>query len=448
MNHYFKIAERNSTPYRETLAGVVTFMTMAYILCVQPAIMSGQMFGMDTGMNIGALITATCIAAAFGSILMGFWANYPIALAPGMGQNFFVVLTLMPFCAVMLGSQVGADSVWQLALGVVFVSGVFFAILSFLNIRKLLIDAISPSLRSGISAGIGLFIALLGLQYAELIITKNGNYVLGSFTATPGPLVFCVGLIAAAVLFSLRFRGALLFAIIISAFVAAWFGQITLGIPFGTPASPMPVVAKIDLWGVVEHFAQLLPMIIILLVMDVFDTLGTTVAVGTRAGLIQDDKFPNVERVFAADATATVFGAVCGHSTVTAYIESTAGVESGGRTGLTAIVTGILFLLAMFFAPFIEMIGSYQPITASALVIVGAFMMQSAAKIDWDDATESIPAFLIMIGIPFSYNISDGLILGLMIYPVIKLLSGKGLSINWLLYPLSILLVLYAVLLK
>ena len=446
MNTFFRISERGSTVGRECLAGCVTFMAMAYILCVQPAIMSGRMFGIETGMNVGALITTTCLAAAFGSLLMGLWANYPLGLAPGMGENIFVVLTAMPMCAVALGSQVGEPAVWQLALGTVLISGILFAILSFLHVRKILIDAISPSLRGGIAAGIGLFIALIGLQHAGLVVCENQLYVLGSLT-TAKSLVFLSGLVMTGVLLTLRFRGALLYGMIIATLLAALLGQITLVSPFGVPADPRPLIGQANVSGVFQYSA-LLPLVIILTFMVMFDTLGTVVAVGTRAGLIKDGVFPNVERVFVTDATATVVGAAMGHSTTTAYVESAAGVESGGRTGLAAVVTALCFLAAMFFGPFIEMIGNYQPITAAALVVVGALMTQSASQIDWDDYSESIPAFLLMVGIPFSYSIANGLLLGLIAYPLIKLLSGRGRSIHSVLYLLAILLLLYALFLK
>ncbi len=448
LERYFKIGERNSTIFRESMAGVVTFMAMAYILCVQPAIMSGKQFGMDTGMDAAALVTTTCLAAAFGSLLMGLWANYPIGLAPGMGENIFVVLAVIPACAALLGQDAGTAPAWQLALGVVLISGVLFAVLSFLNIRKYLVEAISPSLRGGISAGIGLFIALLGLQHAGVVVSRNDLYVLGPMTETPGPFVFLVGLVVTASLHTLRVRGSLLFGIVVSMFVAACFGKIGLVQPFGLPADPMPVVAKADLVGVFQHLRELGPMVVILTFMALFDTLGTVVAVGTRAGLIKDNEFPNVERVFATDATATVVGAVLGHSTTTAYVESASGVESGGRTGLAAIVTGACFLLAMFFSPFLLMAAEYQPITAAALVTVGALMLQSAAHIDWDDFSESVPAFLLMVGIPLSYSIADGLIVGFVTYPLIKLCSGKGLRISWILYVLAAVLIAYVTWIK
>jgi AGZA family xanthine/uracil permease-like MFS transporter len=446
MDRFFKITERGSTLFRECLAGLVTFMSMAYIVCVQPQIMSGAMFNVTTGADAAALVTTTCLVAAIGCVLMGLWANYPLGLAPGMGENIFVVLTVFPACVALVG-QNGNTEAWSLALGVVLISGVLFALLSFMNLRKYLVEAISPGLRGGMSAGIGLFIALIGLQHAEVIVCKNNLYVLGSL-AEPAPFVFLVGLIVTASLHTLNIRGSILYGIIASAITALCFGKIVPVYPLGLPADPSPVVAQMNILGVFYYLHELLPFLLILVFMELFDTLGTVIGIGTRAGLIKDNQFPDIEKVFAVDATATVIGAVGGHSTVTAYVESVTGVETGGRTGLTALVTGVCFLLAMFCSPCILMIANYRPITSSALVIVGALMLQSATKIDWNDFSESIPAFLLMIGIPLSYNIADGLILGFLVYPIIKIFSGKGKQVRWILYALTIVLILYVAFLK
>jgi AGZA family xanthine/uracil permease-like MFS transporter len=442
MNNFFQISARGSTVFREMFAGIVTFAAMAYILCVQPAVMSGKMFGIETGLDAAALITTTCLVSAFACILMGLWANYPIALAPGMGENIFVVLTVIPACAAVKGD-------WHLALGIVFISGVSFAIISLFGVRKYLLSAITPSMRAGIAGGIGLFIALLGLQGGEIIVCKNNYYVLNSLTATPAPLVFFIGLITAAVLQVRNIRGSLFFGIIASALAAAMFQMIHPVQFFGLPADPMPVVGKMDIAGVFVNLHVLLPLILILTFMDLFDTFGTVAAIGTQAGLIKEgdngSEFPNVERVFMSDAVATVAGSIGGHSTVTSFIESAAGVESGGRTGLTAITTGVCFLAAMFFSPFILTVAGYQPITAAALVAVGALMMRNIALIQWDDFSESFPAFLFLIGIPFSYSIAGGLIIGLILYPLLKLLSGKAKEVSITLYILAAMLILYVV---
>ncbi|MDR2756921.1 MAG: NCS2 family permease [Planctomycetaceae bacterium] len=446
MDRFFKITERGSTWSRECLAGLVTFMSMVYIVCVQPQIMSGAMFNVTTGADAAALVTTTCLIAAIGCILMGIVANYPLGLAPGMGENIFVVLTVFPACAEIIGQNKHTEA-WHLALGVVLISGIIFALLSFMNIRKYLVEAISPSLRGGMSAGIGLFITLIGLQHANVIICKNNLYILGSLTES-APLVFLVGLIVTASLYTLNIRGSILYGIVVSAITAWCFGKIVPVYPLGLPADPRSVIAQMDIGGVFYYLYKLFPFLLILVFMEIFDTLGTVVGVGTRAGLIKDNQFPDIEKVFTVDAAATVIGAVGGHSTVTAYVESVTGVETGGRTGLTALVIAICFLLTMFCSPCILMIAEYRPITAAALVFVGALMLQSVTKIDWNDFSESIPSFLLMIGIPFSYNIADGLIIGFLVYPMIKIFSGKGLHISWILYVLMIVLVLYVTFLK
>ncbi len=448
LSSYFQIKERGSGFQTETFAGITTFAAMAYIIFVQPAIMSGQMFNLNTGMDFEALVTTTCIVSAIGCLLMGIMANFPVGLAPGMGENFYFVLSVLPVCAALPGMKAGTAPVWQLALGLVFVSGVIFAVISFLNVRKFLMDAISPGLKNAIAAGIGLFIALIGLQNGKVIVTQGGHYALNGQFTSAASLVFLTGLLTIAVLHILKVRGAILLGIIAAALVAAATGEITFGQPFGMPANPGPLLFSMDLPGVMCHLWQLLPLIIIFTFMDVFDTLGTVIGVGSSAGLMKDGELPNSARIFAADATATVAGACCGHSTVTSFIESVTGVEAGGKTGFTAVVTGLCFVLAMFLTPFIKVIAGYMPITAPALVVVGAMMLKNIRDIDWDDFSEAIPAFLVISGIPFCYSIADGMILGFITYPLIKLLSGRGKSIGWLTYLLAFILLAYLLVLK
>lgn len=443
---YFRIRERETTSGREVVAGVTTFAAMAYIIFVQPMIMSGRMFSSETGMDFGALITTTCLAAALGCLLMGLMANFPAGLAPGMGENFYLVLTVIPACSLMLGSGAGKDAAWQLGLGVVLVSGVIFAVLSFMNIRKLIMDAISPSLKHAIAAGIGLFVALIGLRGGNIVVTENGLYGLNKHFSNHGVLIFFFGLTVIVVLHILRLRRAMLIGIVVSAALAVCLGEIRLTQPFGLPADPMPVVGKMDVSGVFRLFWQLLPLIVIFTFMDVFDTLGAVVGLASCSGLMKDGTLPEANRIFAADATATIGGAVLGHSTVTTYIESAAGIESGGRTGLTAVVTGLCFLAAMFFAPFVQAVAQCNAVIAPALVVVGVMMMQSVRHIDWDDFSEAVPAFLIVAGIPFTYSIADGMILGFIAYPVFKLLSGRWRSAGWLSYLLALTLLLYVAL--
>ena len=444
IKEFFKFKERNTDGKTEVLAGITTFMTMSYIIFLQPEILA------NAGMEQKALIAGVCIAAAFGSILMGLWANYPIALAPGMGENFFF-LTVTTAC-VTLGVA-PKETAWQTALGVVFLSGAVFLILSFMNLREKLMNSISPSMKHAMACGIGLFIALIGFQKGGLIATEHGLYKL-NIASLDGKvaLIFFTGLTVISVLHVLKIRGSVLWGILAGAVVAFLAGEIAFNGVVGKPPSVGPIFSKMDLPNVFTHFLKLLPYIIIFTFMDVFDTLGTLVGVTTQSGLMKDNKLPNAKRAFAADSVGTIFGVFCGQSTVTSYIESSTGVEYGGRTGLTAVTTGLCFIVAVFFTPLIAMIGNYpgdiNPITAPALIIVGAIMMGSIRHIDWDDFSEAIPSFLIIAGIPFTYNIADGLMLGFIAYPVIKLFGGKAKEIGWLTYVLGFILLIYMFVVK
>lgn len=447
---FFKLKERKSSVKVEVFAGITTFMTMSYIIFVQPDILSGVFTGQNTGMDHSALVAGVCIAAAFGSILMGLWANYPIALAPGMGENFFFVSVISSCIALKVAPP---ETAWQTALGVVFLSGVLFLIISFLNVRELLMNSISPSMKHAMASGIGLFIALIGMKNGGIIHTVQGNYILNvaEFDSVTS-LIFFTGLTVIAILHVLKIRGSVLWGILIAAAVAFFLGKIEFKGIVGKPPSIGPIFSQFDLTNVFINFFKLLPFIIIFTFMDVFDTLGTLVGVASQSGLMKDGKLPNSKRAFAADSIGTIFGVFCGQSTVTSYIESSTGVEYGGRTGLTAVTTGLCFIIAVFFTPFIGMIGNYpggiNPITAPALVIVGAIMMQSVRKIDWDDFSEAIPSFLILAGIPFTFSIADGLTLGFIAYPVIKLFGGKAKEIGWLNYVIGLTLIIYLLCVK
>lgn len=449
---FFEVRKRNSMPSVEIVAGITTFMTMSYIIFLQPNILAGLMPGAQpTGMDKNALLVTTCIAAAFGSILMGILANYPIALAPGMGENFFFV-SLVAICASPSIGLKGAEA-WQTALAAVFISGIIFLIITLLRIRKMIMNIISPSLQHAIAGGIGMFIALIGLRNSGLIVASDAGLFMTSNFHSKTLLIFAIGFLSTAAMQSLRIRGSILWGILIGAAVALATGQIHFpSSPVSAPPDISSVFMKMDFTNLMAHLPALIPFILIFTVMVVFDTIGTLVGVGTQAGLMKDNQLPKCERAFAADACGTVFGALCGHSTVTSYVESAAGVEHGGRTGLTAIVTGICFLAAIFFSPFIGMIADYpppfNPITAPALVLVGAMMLKNVSKISWDDYTESIPAFLVLIGIPFCSNIGDGLAFGLITYPIIKLLTGKRRELSWLTYFIGAILIMYLLFLR
>jgi AGZA family xanthine/uracil permease-like MFS transporter len=447
LERIFRLSENQTTVRTELLAGVTTFLTMAYIIVVQPAVLSGVMFSQPTGMDFGAIMTATCLSAALATAIMALYARYPIAQAPGMGENFFFV-----FSAIPAATAAGFTNGWQVALGAVFISGVCFLILSLVGLREMIFNAISPSFKNGIAAGIGLFIAFIGLQNAGLIVKDPGTAVkLNAHFTSPDLIVFFTGLLVTAVLFARKVRGAILWGI---ASATALTAVLKLVLPqmlmqrfefakslMSAPPSLAPTFLKMDLIHALSP--AMLPFVFVFLFMLTFDAIGTLIGVCEQAGFMRDNKLPRAKQAMVSDAVGTVAGAGLGTSTVTSFIESAAGVEQGGRTGLTGLVVAALFLLALFFSPLIAMVGSYPPITAPALVMVGAMMIRNVTKIDWNDATESVPAFLTMIGIPLSYSIADGLALGFISYPVIKLLSGRGREVGWLTYLLAVVLVLY-----
>lgn len=445
----------------EVLAGVTTFLTMAYIIFVQPAVLSGMFSGKPTGMDFGAVTSATCLAAAVASCIMGFYARYPVAQAPGMGQNFFFVLGAIPAAA-----AAGFANAWQVALGVVFLSGVLFLVLSLIGIREAVLDAISPSMKHAIAAGIGLFIAFIGMQNAHLIIRGEGTVVrLNPHLASPDLVVFFFGLLVASALHARRVAGSILWGIAGATALAItlkltlnWWPEAVaqssmvansdLAQRFkladrllALPPSLKPTLMRMDLKGALSP--AMMPFVIVFFFMVLFDTVGTLIGIADRAGFMRENRLPRAREAFVSDALGTTLGACLGTSTVTSYIESAAGVEQGGRTGLTAVVAGMCFLLALFFSPIIAMVGSYAPITAPALVLVGAMMIQNVARIEWRDPTEAIPSFLVILGVPLSYSIGDGLALGFIAYPVIKVLAGRGREIGWVLGILAVVLLVY-----
>ncbi len=461
IERWFGIQERGSGVRREIAAGVVTFLTMAYIIFVQPAVLSGVMFGTQTGMDFGAVMVATCLSAAFFSCLMGIYARYPVALAPGMGENFFFVFSAIPAAA-----AIGHAEPWRAALGMVFLSGCIFLVISLAGIREGLFRAVSDSMKHAISVGIGLFIAFIGLQNAGVILKDPGTAVkLNHAFESPDLIVFFVGLVVASVALARGVRGGLLLGMAVATALAvvmrwglprflpeAWNSDLVKESMLATrfklatgivsaPPSLAPTFLRLDV-GAALH-PKLLPFVLIFLYMAVFDTMGTLIGVGEMAGLMRDGKLVRAGRAFSTDAASSLVGSLLGTSTVTAYIESGAGIAYGGRTGLTAVTTGLLFLLAPLFSPLVEMVASYPPITACALVLVGVMMMRNVTRVVWDDTTEAIPAFLIILGIPLSYSISDGLAIGFICYPIIKGLSGRIKEVSWLMWVLSALLMVY-----
>jgi AGZA family xanthine/uracil permease-like MFS transporter len=462
LDRVFGLSARGTTAGTELAAGLTVFLTMSYIIFLQPAILSGQLFGMDTGLDPGAVMTATCVSAAIASIIMGIYARYPIAQAPGMGENFFLVFSVIPAAATLASVRAGATTAWQVALGAVFVSGVLFLVISLLGVRSRLIGALSPAMKAGIGAGIGLFIAFIGMRNSGMILSDPGTGVkLNADFSNPDIWIFLSGLFTTGALIARKVRGGIFWGIVTTTLISIAARLIlpeqavagTMLEAFhpsarvlSAPPSMAPTFMKMDLMGTLN--LTMLPFIIVLLFMDVFDTLGTLVGVASRAGLMKDGKLPGVEKALVSDAVGTVVGAVAGTSTVTSFIESAAGVEQGGRTGLTAVTAGVLFLAALFFAPLFAMVGGYPVITAPALVTVGALMIQGIAGIDWKDFSEALPAFFTMIAIPFTYSIGDGLAVGFISYPLVKLLSGRGGQVGWLMYLMAVVLLFYFVIVR
>ena len=491
LDRFFRLKEHNTNVRTELLAGLTTFLTMAYIIFLQPAVLSGKMFGFDTGMDAGAVATATCLAAALATAIMALYARYPIAQAPGMGENFFFVFSVLPAAGALAAVQSGATEAWQVALGVVFIAGVLFLLLSLLGIRSMLLETISPSMRNAIAVGIGTFIAFIGLQNAGLVVADPATCVtMNVHFDSPDLLVFFFGLIVTAALHARGIRGSIIWGILAATLMSLALLHVMENRPEGAgppasvdasaaadqkgaepepssklqqdfakaraefaqtgPVKPPPSVAptffKMDVLAALAW--PMVPFILVFLFMDLFDTLGTLVGVSEQAELVKDNKLPRANQAMFSDAVGTVVGATLGTSTVTSFIESTAGVEQGGRTGLTSLTTAVLFLVALFFSPLIALVGSYPPITAPALVVVGSMMMSGVTKIQWKDFTEAMPAFLIIIGIPLTYSIADGLALGFISYPILKLLSGKGREVKWLMYVMAAVLVVYFVVVR
>ena len=478
LDKLFRLRENNTNVRTELLAGTTTFLTMSYIIFVQPAVLSGSMFGMETGMDFGSVMTATCLAAALATAIMGIWARYPIAQAPGMGENFFFVFSVLPAAALLIKEGVaagtlteGATTPWQIALGVVFIAGILFVVLSVLGVREKLLDAVSPSMRNGIAVGIGLFIAFIGMKNATLILADASTGVkLNVHFASPDIVLFLIGLFVTAGLSARHVRGAIVISIVFVTLLAMAFKFTLPYLPeaiaesatvtdsllmtrfeptaqiAALPPSMEPTFFKMDVVNACSK--AMIPFIIIFLFMDLFDTLGTLIGVSEQAELIKDNKLPRAGRAMLSDAVGTAAGAAMGTSTVTSFIESAAGVEQGGRTGLTAVTAAVLFLLALFFSPLVAMVGSYPVVTAPALVVVGSMMLRNVTKIDWSNPAESIPSFLILLGIPLSYSIADGLAIGFIAYPVVKLIAGQWKDIKPLMVVMAVVMVAYFVFVK
>ena len=427
MRRFFAIKESGSNVRTEIMAGITTFLTMSYILAVNPGILS------ETGMPQGSVFMATAISAGVATLVMAFVARLPFALAPGMGLNAFFVFTVV----------LGMGKSWEFALTAVFLEGIIFLLLTAFNVREMIINSIPKNVRKSISVGIGLFIAFIGLQGAGIIVYSGPDtlLMLGEL-GNPAALLTVIGLVIIAILLAFKVRGALLIGI-----VAATLIGIPMGVTnvegfrlFGPLPSMEPTFWKFVGWNEVFTLEMLLVLFTFLFV-DMFDTVGTLIGVSTKARIVRSDgSIPRVKQALFADAVGTTVGAVLGTSTVTTYIESAAGVEEGGRTGLTAMVTGILFLVAIFLSPLFLLVPSAA--TAPALILVGLFMMSPVREIEWDEVTEALPAFLAIIMMPLTYSIAEGIVWGVLSYIVVKLLSGKVRDVSLVTYIVGVVFVL------
>ncbi len=428
LSRYFDLEGHGTTVRTELFAGLTTFLTMAYIVVVNPVILGAA------GMPIAGVAVATCVSAGFGSILMGLLSNYPLALAPGMGLNAYFTYTVV--------KTMGLP--WQVALGCVFISAVAFFLLTVAGVRQLIMNAIPRSLFAAVSGGIGLFIAFIGLKNAGIIVANPGTTVgLGNLTAAT-PALAVLGLLVIAALQARAVKGAILVGILGVA-GAAWIFGLTHFSSFSynwadlsSTAFRLDIPAALNLKGGVG--VSLVEIVFVFLFVDLFDNVGTLMAVTKRAGLVQEDgTVPRMSRILLADSIAMLFGALAGTSPVTSYIESTSGVSVGGRTGLTSVTVGLLFLGTLFVAPLVQAIPAVA--TAPALVLVGAMMMGALAEVSWDEPAEAIPAFLTAIMIPLSYSIANGLAFGIVAYAVLKLVRGQARARDWLVYLLATLCV-------
>jgi len=422
LERLFHLEKNQTTVRRELLAGLTTFMTMAYVVVVNPRILS------EAGMPVDGVLFATCISAALATLIMGLWANYPIALAPGMSLNAYFTYSIV----------IGRGVPWQTALGVVFLSGFLFLILTLTNIREQIVNGIPDCLKHGTAAGIGLFIAFVGFRNANIIVANPSTFVGIGKVSDPQVILAALGILLIAILMARRVGSAILIGIIVIT---------VIGIPLGVSHWPTHIFSwphpsgtlfKLDLRSAAK--LGLGELIFVFFFVDLFDNVGTLVGVCEEGGFLRDGKLPRASRALLADAIGTIVGALCGTSTVTSYVESAAGVAAGARTGLGNIVIAGLFAVAMFCAPLVSSIPSYA--TAPALILVGALMCGSVARVKWDDFTDAVPAFLTLIATPLTFSIATGLSLGLLSFTFLKLFTGRRGEISPLIWVLSVLFLL------
>lgn len=422
----FKLKEHQTNARTEILAGITTFLTMVYIVVVNPIILA------DAGVPFDQVFTATIISAVVGTLWIGLFANYPIAIAPGMGLNAY-------FAYSVVGSHGNIDYIT--AFAAVFIAGIIFIILSLTPLRNMLIEAIPENLKFGISAGIGLFIAFIGLRSTGIITAHPTNLVaLGDLTA-PGAYLTLIGLAVTLIFMSLRVHGAIFFGMIITGIIAFFTGQLSFEQGFvSLPSLPEGLIVLNPLEAIGEVFEHSLYAVVFsFLLVTIFDTTGTLVGVAQQAGLMKGNKLPRARKALLADSLGTTIGSMFGTSPTTAFIESSAGVAAGGRTGLTSVTVAILFILAAFFGPLVSAVSGLSAITAPALIIVGSLMMGSIAKIKWNELDEAFPAFLTILAMPLTSSIATGIALGFISYPLLKVVKGKWREVHPIIYVFAVL---------
>ncbi|GGE88658.1 NCS2 family permease [Shewanella carassii] len=419
----FKLKQNKTSLKQEAVAGLTTFLTMAYIIFVNPAMLA------DAGMDQGAVFVATCVAAAIGCLVMGLLANYPIALAPGMGLNAFFTYTVV--------GEMGYS--WETALGAVFLSGICFMILSLVRIREWVVNSIPMSLRLGIAAGIGLFLALIGLKSAGIVVANPATLVsMGDITAFPA-LMSVLGFFLIIAFVQRGYKAAVILSILAITLLGLAFGDVQYTGLVSMPPSIAPTFMKMDLSGMLE--ISMISVVFAFLFVDLFDTSGTLVAVAQRGGFLDDKgRLPRLNRALTADSAATIAGAMLGTSTTTSYVESTSGVSAGGRTGLTAVVVGLLFLASLFISPLAGMVPAYA--TAGTLFYVAILMMSGLVHVEWEDLTEAAPVVVVCLLMPLTFSIATGIAFGFIAYAAIKLLCGRFRDLNAGVVALALLFIL------
>jgi AGZA family xanthine/uracil permease-like MFS transporter len=436
LEHLFRLRDTGTTVRREVLGGVTTFVTLSYIIFVQPTVLG------VASMDFGAVLVATCLASALATAIMGLYANYPIAVAPAMGHNFFFAYTVV----------VGMGVPWQVALGADFLAGVLFIALSAFHFREAIMDAIPASLKAAIPVGIGLLITFVGMQWGGIVVASPGSLVrLGRLTSPPA-LLALGGFVLIAVLNLRKVPGAILIGILATTAVGGVTGLLAYSGILGPPPAITPTLLQLDIRGALDP--RFIEVVLVFLFLAVFDTVGTLIGISTQAGLTREGKLPRAGRALMADAVGTTAGTLLGTSTVTAYVESAAGVAAGARTGLASVVTAGLLLLSVFFYPLARLMGggvemdgmTLHPVTAAALMTIGYLMIGNVTRIRWDDLGDAIPAFLTIVTMPLAFSIADGLAVGFISYALLKALSGHGREVSWLAYLFAVLFVLRLVL--